>query len=157
MKEFDRQLRDQQDGLNSMTVGEYLDRRAEYERLSRDGVSDGMAQKDARDKLASKISTNIEKKLQIEGMSPIEAEAEAARRTKGVMRNLAALHNPDLVAGGEDKIKRVANAPINSSIGSQWKDRVADVDASARKAAGDPAVGRDAKMDVKMEPCRSVK
>jgi hypothetical protein len=157
MNEFDRQLRDQQDGLNSMTVGEYLDRRAEYERLSRDGVSDGKAQEAARKKLSGEIETNIKAKLQREGIGPKEAEAEAARRTKGVMGNLAALHNPDLVAGGEDKIKRVANAPVNSSIGSQWKDRVADVDASARKAAGDPAVGRDAKMDVKMEPCRSAK
>ena len=56
------------------------------------------------------------------------------------MDSLAALHDPDMIAGGNDKIQitenssGMGNANINSSLGSQWKHRVKDMDDAAKNA-----------------------
>jgi hypothetical protein len=44
------------------------------------------------------------------------------------MERLAALHEPDLVAGGRDWITRLGSRYINSSIGAQWRTNVSQIE-----------------------------
>ena len=66
----------------------------------------------------------------------------------------AALHDPDMIAGGKDRIARVGDTGVNSSIGGGWGDadkpgsRIAGIDRAARNAPP------GAKMSVTLEPCR---
>lgn len=98
--------------------------------------------------------------LRLVDMGPAEAATEAARWSKEVMSQLAALHDPDMIAGGFDNIGRIGNSGVNSSIGGSWGDhrspnsRIAKIDDAARQAALDPNIGRSAQMSAKLEPCR---
>jgi hypothetical protein len=72
------------------------------------------------------------------------------------MDKLAALHEPDMVAGGwmQPDPKGMGRSDVNSSIGSSWNQggRVSSMDSAADDAI---ANGRgDEKMNVKLEPCR---
>ncbi|EJE4163421.1 hypothetical protein M3916_003549 [Vibrio parahaemolyticus] len=69
------------------------------------------------------------------------------------MENLAALHDPDMIAGGKDNVSRMGDKGVNSSLGSQWRSqsRLAQMDAQAQKAL--ETLGPDAKMNVSLERC----
>ena len=118
-KEFNRQLKGQERGINSQTIAENKANRENYQRR-KDETGDGrapeadVAQRRAKEKaFQSRISTNMEKK----NMSYGEAKKEAEEWMNGQ----AALHNPDQVAGGDpNKVSRMGNSRVNSSIGSQW-------------------------------------
>ncbi len=122
-KEFTRQLKGQERGINSQTVAENMDNRAAFERRKQEtgngrDLSEGKKAQDiAREKATqSRIETN-----QKNGMSYSEAKAEAEEWIK----SQAALHNPDQIAGGDPgKVSRMGDANVNSSIGSQWRTRV---------------------------------
>lgn len=89
-------------------------------------------------------------------MRPAQVKAEAAARTEIVMNKLAALHEPDMVAGGWMKADptKMGRADVNSSIGGSWnqRGRIGSID----KAADDAVIAGlgDRKMNVKLEPCR---
>lgn len=122
-KEFARQLKAQERGLNSQTVAENMDNREKFEQRRREtgngrDISEGKKAQDiTREKATqSRIESNQKK-----GMSYSEAKAEAQEWIK----TQAALHNPDQIAGGEaGKVSRMGDANVNSSIGSQWRTRV---------------------------------
>ena len=125
--EFSRQLKGQQDGLNDLTVQEYFDNRERYlkEGRSKEGSK---AQKVARKKaLDTKIFELME-----EGKAPDVAKKEA----KEWMKEQAALHDPDQIAGGDPtKISGMGDRRVNSSLGSQWKTRIDAMDEQIRKLA----------------------
>lgn len=125
--EFSRQLKGQQDGLNDLTVQEYFDNRERYlnEGRSKEGKK---AQKLARQKAyEAKVDELVEG-----GLSPKEAQTEA----KEWMKEQAALHDPDQIAGGDPtKIRGVGDSRINSSLGAQWKKRIDAMDEQIRKLA----------------------
>ena len=55
------------------------------------------------------------------------------------MESLAALHNPDMIAGGLDTFDKnsaisMGDKSVNSSIGAQWQGRIGELDAEACKA-----------------------
>lgn len=122
-KEFTRQLKGQERGLNSQTLATNMDNRENFEQRKAEtgnGRDVGEAKKQqeiTREKaLHNRINTNQEK-----GMSYSEAKQEAEEWIKGQ----AALHNPDQIAGGDPtKVSRMGDAKVNSSIGSQWRTRV---------------------------------
>ena len=126
-KEFSRQLKGQQDGLNDLTVQEYFDNRERYlkEGRSKEGSK---AQKLARQKAyENKIDELVES-----GLSPKEAQVEA----KEWLKEQAALHDPDQIAGGDPtKISGMGDRRVNSSLGSQWKTRIDAMDEQIRKLA----------------------
>lgn len=122
--EFKRQLKAQERGINSQSVAENRKNREAYqERKEQSEVGNGRAkeaseaQKRARDKAyQSRITSNMKK-----GISYHEARDEADKWIK--LR--AALHNPDQIAGGNpNKVSRMGDARVNSSIGAQWRNRV---------------------------------
>ena len=125
--EFSRQLKGQQDGLNDLTVQEYFDNRERYlkEGRSKEGSK---AQKAARkEALEDKI-----RELMLSGDTPDVAEKKA----KDWMKEQAALHDPDQIAGGDPtKISGMGDRRVNSSLGSQWKMRIDAMDEQIRKLA----------------------
>lgn len=102
---FDEQLRGQESGLNAISVSDWEKNRSQYVTSGR-GTS--VPQEEVREL--------YRKDLKAKGKTDAEIEAELER--------LAALHEPDLVAGGFNVIGKLGSRYINSSIGSQWRTNV---------------------------------
>ncbi|WP_299494178.1 polymorphic toxin type 15 domain-containing protein [uncultured Shewanella sp.] len=163
---YARQLQHQQNGLNDLSIGEYIDNRDRYKEMKRKGT--GSAQKDFRKSFKSKLSKSLEESYEnnpnIE-LSPKEIEIKANKRTEEIMKDLAALHDPDMIAGGNDKVERMGNKRVNSSIGPQWnrkpnseqydrtdKTRVQLMDEQVELAK--QKYGRDAKLNIQLSRCQ---
>ncbi len=121
--EYVRQLQRQIDGLNSMTADELIKNMDEVSR-------GGLAQREAREKFRKDLETRLADQYRTEGMSRADARALARTNAADQMKSLAALHEPDIVAGGRDVIGKDPNGLpsmgdkyVNSSIGSQWRAR----------------------------------
>ena len=135
-KEYDRQLKGQQDGLNNMTAKEYLDGRAAY--------------------TGKRANTTAKRKRYeeslIEGyMSSGISKTNAKMKASAKMKTLNALHNPDMFAGGKDLTTDWGDAGVNKSIGSQWKSRVLYLDNAAEDAINNGQ--NDHKMNASMHRC----
>ncbi|MFX3618008.1 MAG: polymorphic toxin type 15 domain-containing protein [Sporolactobacillus sp.] len=126
-EKFARQLKDQERGMNKLTVEEYLANRERYLSKGR-AIEESVAQQAAREEAyAQKLN-----ELQRNGISFSQAKKEA----KEWLNTQAALHNPDQIAGGKaDIIGGIGDKEINSSIGSQWKYRIDTVDKQIKKMA----------------------
>ncbi|MDP1418081.1 polymorphic toxin type 15 domain-containing protein [Peribacillus simplex] len=119
-EEFARQLKDQEKGMNELTVYEYQQNRKRFIDEGR-AIESNAAQQAAREEAyVQKIN-----ELQREGLTLSQAKKEA----KGWLDTQAALHNPDQIAGGKaEVIGGMGDKKINSSIGSQWRYRIDIVD-----------------------------
>ena len=126
-EEFKGQLQGQEEGMNKLTVKEYLDNRKAYQANGR-ATEAAAAQQAAREKvLGDKILD-----LKRSGMSNEQATTEAGKW----MDTQAALHDPDMVAGGfGDRVTGMGDRGINSSIGGQWSSRIKAVDEAVQNAA----------------------
>jgi Novel toxin 15 len=148
--EFDRQLAGQERGLNNMTVDEYIKGREAFDK--RLATRNPAIAKQARRELEDKLQIEAQQDLMSTGMLPEEAEEKASKIAREKMGTLAALHNPDMVAGGKDLIDDFGDRKVNSRIGSQWRNRIAELDAAA---AGVPKDSRgQLKMNAKLERCK---
>jgi hypothetical protein len=126
--EFERQLKGQQDGLNRLTVEEFL------ENIANPAKRDPRIAKIARKELYDKLQERIQRDL-MKTMNAIEARKLSVKQAKETLSSLAALHNPDLIAGGRDTISDFGDRQVNSSIGPRWKSRVEGLKAAAEKAS----------------------
>lgn len=133
--EFSRQLTGQQDGLNRLTVAEFLANRDRYLKqavLTGDGRA---AEGDAAQRLAREdaFSDKIrELRSQNRGLTEKQAEGQAQQW----LDTQAALHDPDQVAGGHaDRVTGLGDARVNSSIGAQWPKRIKAIDRQIRAHA----------------------
>ncbi|XQY92515.1 polymorphic toxin type 15 domain-containing protein [Metabacillus sp. HB246100] len=126
-EEFARQLKDQEKGMNELTVDEYLKNRDRYIAEGR-AIEGNAVQKMARQEaLKDKIA-----ELRKQGLS----RADATKQASEWLETKAALHNPDQIAGGRaDTIGGMGDKRVNSSIGSQWKYRIDIVDEQIREIA----------------------
>ena len=126
-EEFSRQLADQQNGMNELTVQEYLDNRERYIAEGR-ALEGNAAQRVARENAFSdKYNEFIESGL---------SRSEAKLKAQEWLDTQAALHNPDQIAGGyPDKIGGMGDTGVNSSIGIQWRYRIDYVDEQIRAMA----------------------
>ena len=150
--EFDRQLAGQETGINNMTVDEYLKGREAFD--SKSSVRDPNVARQAREAHQKALIRDISRTLRSEGMSRSQAMNEATKQASDIMKTLAALHNPDMVAGGKDVISGFGQRGINSRIGAQWRqyERLTQLD----KAANDvpEALRGRIKMNAKLERCK---
>jgi len=133
--EFTRQLRGQQDGLNRLTVAEFLANRDRYltrAMLTGDGRA---AEGDAAQKAIRRIALRRkidELTLENDTLTRNEARAQAQEW----LDTQAALHDPDQVAGGHAHlITGLGDARVNYSIGAQWPKRIQGIDEHIRKHA----------------------
>ncbi|NGZ08804.1 MAG: DUF4157 domain-containing protein [Nitrospira sp. LK70] len=101
---YDAQVQGQAAGLNALSVTDWEKNIADYRNAGRGSAADQeAARQELRRDLASK------------GKTPDEIEA--------VLERMAALHEPDLVAGGRNWVTKLGSRYINSSIGSQWRTK----------------------------------
>jgi len=111
--EFIRQVKAQENGLNNMTVGQFLKNRENYNQNGRD-VKDGA---EAQQRVRQEARANKIAELRDNGLSRIDAEKQADEWLK----TQAALHDPDQIAGGDPKnVTGMGDSNVNSSIGAQW-------------------------------------
>jgi hypothetical protein len=122
--EFERQLQGQEDGLNRLTVDEYLENIANP--VKRSPKAARQARKDLQDTLQARFQEDFS-----QSMDELDAEVAAIKKAKETMSNLAGLHNPDLRAGGKDIIADFGDRQVNSSIGPQWRPKIANLKAAA--------------------------
>ncbi|MDU8431151.1 polymorphic toxin type 15 domain-containing protein [Pseudomonas syringae pv. actinidifoliorum] len=118
--EFKRQLKGQENGLNRLTVDEYLENIANPVKRNRTVAK--IARKNFQAKLQSRFQDEYS-----QYMDPVIAKAESLKKAKETMASLAGLHNPDLSAGGKDLVRDFGDRQVDSSIGPQWKPRVANL------------------------------
>jgi hypothetical protein len=146
-KEFAEQLKRQEDAINQMTVKEYNDARAFFGSNKRKGT--GAAQKKARvDYEANLIETFTQENILA---NLPRARSAAIEKAKETMKKIAALHEPDMIAGGKDIVTNMGDKGVNSSIGSQWKNRVQVLDDAANKITIEAQTVT--KMNVKLPAC----
>ncbi len=155
LKEMAAQLKRQEQAINKLTAIEYKAARDAFAAVNRNPAAD-VAQAAFRADATETITASIRDSLRKAGMEALAAKTEAAARAKEVMSKLAALHDPDMVAGGwmHPNPTGMGRADVNSSIGGSWNqnDRVFGMDREANSAIES---GRgDQKMNVKLEPCR---
>lgn len=95
---------------------------------------------------------NIFRELRSKNISVGQAKNLANQLASEKMDTLAALHNPDLFAGGKDKINDFGDRRVNSSIGPQWPARISGLDVAAKSI---PKADRGTmKINAKLERCR---
>ena len=110
--EYIRQLKNQEEALNNLTIQEYLDNIENYKINGRGSESAKVQKKIRKDALNLKIE-----ELRDSGVSYSEAKKQAEKW----LSTQAVFHNPDMIAGGNPfSVTGVGEARINSSIGSQW-------------------------------------
>lgn len=111
--EFNRQIKAQEDGLNSMTIGQFLKNRESYKQNGRD-IKEGA---DAQQRVRQEARADKIAELRKNGLSRKDAETAA----DDWLKTQAALHNPDQIAGGDPKnVTGMGDSNVNSSIGAQW-------------------------------------
>ena len=152
VSEFDRQLSGQERGINDMTVDEYVKGRAAFD--TKQSVRDPNMARKERAKFERDVRLRLMKEYQIAGMSLNEAKTEAVKMAAEKMSTLAALHNPDMVAGGKDAICDFGCRNVNSRIGAQWKKggRLAALDKAVM--AIPETVRANIKMNAKLARCK---
>ncbi|MRV75919.1 hypothetical protein GJ700_29820 [Duganella sp. FT92W] len=148
--EFDRQLAGQEAGLNDMTVEQYLKGREAFENgdIKRSASAARSAREDYKKELIESIHLELRKAGWSSHDARVKAEGDAAKK----MSALAALHNPDMIAGGQDVIRDFGDRNINSRIGPQWRSRVGILDHAAAEVP--EPMRPHAKMNAKLERCK---
>ncbi len=125
--EFIRQLKGQEDGLNKLSVDDFIKNRDEYLKNGRSSAG-SKAQKRYREEVHS------DKVAEYRGQG--HSRKEAKKMADDFMKDKAALHDPDQIAGGfGENVTGMGDKGVNSSLGSQWKDRIDDIDKQVRDAA----------------------
>lgn len=142
--EFKRQLNGQEDGLNWMTVEKFLEN-IENPQQRNKGMA-AKARKDYQDSIQDEIESELRKL-----MGPVEAQKVAIEKAKNHMLVTAALHNPDLVAGGTDAISDFGDRQVNSIIGPQWKTKIPNLKKAAETVP--PNLRNSTRMNVKLHKC----
>lgn len=166
-QETDRQLKLQEDGINSLTVAEYEQSRDDFRA---NGRGNGLDQKQTREEYEQYLLELYNERYKKSGMSKTEAKQKSQETTNNIMGTLAALHNPDQVAGGgRSKVPmEMGLKSVNSSIGTFWTKKPNDdtmnesdrhltrID-SIDKAVADLPADTDktqTRMNVKLQRCK---
>lgn len=157
LKEYREQLQRQQDAINKMTAQEFKDARDSFNTQKRHPDA-AKAQKEFRKKYKQNIEDRIFEQLLAEGVPGSEAKKRAAKQAADAMSGMAALHEPDMGAGGRNNPDPVnmGDSSVNSAIGKSWQHeveggRISVIDDMAKDAI-DKGTG-NSKMNVKLEDC----
>ncbi|PHM35781.1 hypothetical protein Xmau_04462 [Xenorhabdus mauleonii] len=161
VQEYEAQLRRQQDAINEMTPAEFKSARKAFKKTKETNTKGigrhqdaGKAQEKFREEFEEVLSDRIFKNEIDKKTSLAKAEEIAETKSKEIMDKLAALHEPDMSAGGQHhpKPKRMGSTNVNSAIGKSWSYRIATLDKAAQEAIDSGLA--DAKMNVQLEVCR---
>ncbi|SDC31672.1 polymorphic toxin type 15 domain-containing protein, partial [Acinetobacter boissieri] len=141
LKEYDRQVSRQQEALNNMTASEYMAARKAFTDAKKGtgcgrNTTASKAQKDYRDKAQDNYLNDRRKEYSKNPETAHQADILAKKDTDAFMKKSAALHEPDMFAGGynDPEPTCMGDASVNSSIGTQWKKHIQEMDKYAEKA-----------------------
>ena len=142
--EFERQLGGQERGMNHLTVDEFLKNIADP--ILRNPANAKQARRDQEDAFINRFLEEL-----LEDYDFIEAEDIAIKKAKSEMSTIAALHNPDLIAGGKDAITDFGDRQVNSTIGPQWKSKIHNLAIAAESVP--ESMRSTTFMNVKLHKC----
>lgn len=158
LAEFRRQLKGQQDGINKLSPDQVMNN---IDRYAKDGR--GAYPGEAADRRAFRQTQwNKAQEDAFDGFSEDpntagDADALSEKAANDALSGKAALHNPDMVAGGKPAATDLGDAGVNSSLGSQWaKTRSGSKLSRAqqlRKAAEKAKQAGKSQMDVDLKEC----
>lgn len=156
LKEYNKQLKAQQDALNSMSLEDYKIARDAYKDMGRNPDAAAAQVKFGED-FEALVRQRITRSLLSKNKDFKTASAEAAVRAKQIRSELAALHEPDMVAGGwsTEIPVRMGSPGVNSSIGASWPSRLGALDDAVDAAIANGA--GTANMNVRLEILRGAK
>jgi len=155
LEDMAKQLRRQEERINDLTAAQFKAARDNYGQYGRHPLAAGK-QKAFAETFRDGVIKSIRDSLERSGLGTGDAKRLAAQRAEQLTSKLAALHEPDMVAGGwlQPSTDRMGRADVNKAIGGSWNQagRVSTMDAAAEDAIR--SGGADAKMNVKLEVCR---
>jgi hypothetical protein len=144
LKEYARQLKRQEDAINNMSAKEFSGARRMFDETKRRTGDSGRnpladkAQRDYRRDRRKEIEKSMYESKRNKGVDPKVAKAEAKAESGAIMEKLAALHEPDMIAGGWAKPDPtgLGDKRVNSAIGGGWghKERVETIERAAERA-----------------------
>jgi hypothetical protein len=174
--EYNRQLKKQQEGINSMSASDYLSERKVYTGKDPcDGYKptdtgatkfrNPSVTKDAKKRRLKELATKYTDELRQKDLSRNDAKRLGKAKAKQEISMQDALHNQDMVAGGQDVIGSLSAdgsrtlgdddfgfSGTNRHIGSQWNgDRIRSIDIEACQM--NKAGLGDEKLNVELRPC----
>ena len=139
--EFVRQLTGQQDGLNRLTVAEFIANRDHYIELSKDNKrlnkkGGGRDPKGDVAQLRERKKAFTAKIDALRRQDPSLTKDQADLVATQWLSTQTALHDPDQVAGGHGhRITGMGDARVNSAIGGFWPSRIKGIDQQIRAHA----------------------
>jgi hypothetical protein len=157
-KEYQEQLDGQAAGLNKMIYKDWRERRNAYlVRLAktgsgRDPLGDA-AQQALRDKVRLSMTLARIADFKKQGMSQDSAEKKATEEVDLYLKGVAALHNPDQVAGGDaEELLEIGSRSVNSSIGRAWGPggKAEELDKGIESAFASSSIPQDQKLQAKL-------
>jgi RHS repeat-associated protein len=145
LQSYNRQLLRQQSAINEMTADQFDAARRHYATSGRNAFARG-AQRAARDAFERDMRSSIAQSLRMRNaraapanrLTEAQIQQQAIDQARGNMTRLAALHEPDNIAGGvfDPNPAAMGSSPVNSHIGSSWRGLVGELDTVARDAIG---------------------
>lgn len=122
--EFNRQVNEQVDALQDMSVADWIRNRGDYLENGRTSAS-VRAQQEARDIALRDRIRDLRRADR--NLTP----EQAAQDARDWLATQAATHRLDGIAGGsQTDISGVGDSGVNSSLGSQWRGRVGALDSA---------------------------
>jgi len=144
LKEYARQLKRHEDAINNMSAKEFSRARGMFNETKRKTGDSGRnpladkAQRDYRRDRRKEIEKSIYESKRTKNIDPKSAKAKAKLESGLIMEKLAALHEPDMIAGGWAKPDPtgLGDKRINSAIGGNWghKGRIETIERAATRA-----------------------
>ena len=118
-----------------MTTAQYVAAREAYKKNGRNPDA-AKAQQSYRTKYKNDMIANLIDQYVNQGLSRGDAIKQANIDATDAMKKIAALHEPDMFAGGyyDCKPTCMGDSSVNSSIGSQWKKIIGEMDSYADTA-----------------------
>lgn len=118
-----------------MTTAQYVAAREAYKKNGRNPDA-AKAQQSYRTKYKNDMIANLIDQYVDQGLSRGDAIKQANIDATDAMKKIAALHKPDMFAGGyyDCKPTCMGDSSVNSSIGSQWKKIIGEMDSYADTA-----------------------
>lgn len=117
MGEFRRQLKGQEKGINEMSPDELINNIDRYSDLGRDEANPG------EQKMREEYRKEYWENNYIDHLNAYGNEESARKYADQRLQGKAALHNPDMRAGGKPMPTDMGDTKVNSSLGSQWSKK----------------------------------
>ncbi|CRM54185.1 MULTISPECIES: polymorphic toxin type 15 domain-containing protein [Pseudomonas] len=143
--EFIRQLKEQEDALNAMDADTLISRRK--------AIDDAGGTEALRDKKAQRKARKDYERKRLSDLLAQDVDASKAKKIVSTeLKELAATHILDIIAGGNPSDVTMGDKRTNSSVGAQWKGRRSQSIEDHAKEMAKAGTGKE-KMKVKLKKC----